>query len=272
MFGRLKKNIKKTDIQEVLSSVKIIGLIMLPFIILVINESSSYHKDSNLNFWIFGIITSTIITLLAYKNFYMLDNFRLELNNKDFMNVIIGVLILKTGGWFISWLNNFDKPLNQKVWESIWKTEKDHLHYYIVDSSIASPVIEEFIFRGLVFFAVYKSIQQLKRAKFWNFKDKTNNIITATIFLVISSLFFSSVHLSNSFLTMLPYLFAGIVFGLFYIITKNLMITILIHAMNNFTAFNRINETGTYKILISLLIFTFVFWLCKDFRKGKIKV
>ncbi|HDD5929513.1 TPA: CPBP family intramembrane metalloprotease [Staphylococcus aureus] len=256
MIGKIKSNIKEFNLQDVYIALKISSLVVLPFAIGIINEQASYYKGININYWLFGVILSTIVALLIYKSFYMPKDYKVKMDNKSFVIVLLGLIFLKSGGWLISWLNNFKEPQNQKIWESIWADSQDQLHYYVIDSVVVAPVIEEVLFRGILFFAVYMLIKELKKWKKWKFSDKTNQYITAILFILVSGLFFSSVHLSQSFLTSLPYLFAGVTFAIIFVITKNLLITITIHAISNLTSFIDITEIQTYKLLFALLIIT----------------
>ncbi|TOZ68291.1 hypothetical protein DJ442_12435 [Staphylococcus pseudintermedius] len=256
MINKIKSNSKKFNLQDVYIALKISSLVVLPFAIGIINEQASYYKGININYWLFGVILSTIVALLIYKSFYMPIGYKVKLDNKSFVIVLLGLIFLKSGGWLISWLNNFKEPQNQKIWESIWADSQDQLHYYVIDSVVVAPVIEEVLFRGILFFAVYMLIKELKKWEKWKFSDKTNQYITVILFILLSGLFFSSVHLSQSFLTSLPYIFAGVTFAIIFVITKNLLITITIHAISNLTSFIDITEIQTYKLLFILLIIT----------------
>ncbi|MBH4491698.1 CPBP family intramembrane metalloprotease [Staphylococcus aureus] len=267
MIVKIKSNLKKIDLQDVYLATKLITLVILPFFIISINEHASYHKGININYWVFGAVFSTIVALLIYKSFYMPIGYKIKLDNKSFIIALLGLIFLHSGGWVISWLNNFESPENQKAWESIWNKNQDQLHYYIIDSVVVAPVIEEVIFRGVLFFAVYMMIKELKKWRKWNFRDKTNQYITIILFILVSALLFSSIHLSQSFLMSLPYLFAGITLAIIFVITKNLFITITIHALNNFINFNHINEIQTYKLLSLLLIISIIVFIFSNIKE-----
>ncbi len=267
IIDKIKSNIKEFNLQDVYIALKISSLIILPFAIEIINEQASYYKGININYWLFGVILSTIVTLLIYKSFYMPIGYKVKLDNKSFIIALLGLIFLKTGGWLISWLNNFEDPQNQKVWEDIWNKNQDQLHYYVIDSVVVAPVIEEVLFRGILFFAVYMLIKELKKWDKWRFSDKTNQYITVILFILVSGLLFSSIHLSQSFLTSLPYLFAGLTLAIIFVITKNLLITIIIHALSNLTSFNHINEIQTYKLLSLLLLISIIVWFFNNIKE-----
>ncbi|MBJ6252667.1 CPBP family intramembrane glutamic endopeptidase [Staphylococcus aureus] len=267
MIVKIKSNLKKLDLQDVYLAIKVISLVILPYFIIIINEHARYHKDININYWVFGVIFSTIVALLIYKSFYMPIGYKIKLDNKSFIIALLGYIFLHSGGLLISWLNNFESPENQKAWESIWNKNQDQLHYYIIDSVVVTPVIEEVIFRGVLFFALYMMIKELKKWRKWNFRDKTNQYITIILFILVSATLFSSVHLSQSFLMSLPYLFAGITLAIIFVITKNLLVTIMIHALNNFINFNHINEIQTYKLLSLLLIISIIVFIFSNIKE-----
>lgn len=56
----------------------------------------------------------------------------------------------------------------------------------------------------------------------------------------------------------LTHLFASVTLAIIFVITKNLFITITIHALNNLISFNHINEIQTYKLLSVLLIISII--------------
>ncbi|PTJ36429.1 CPBP family intramembrane glutamic endopeptidase [Staphylococcus simulans] len=196
---------------------------------------------------------------------------KVKLDNKSFIIVLLGLIFLKSGSLLISWLINFNKPQNQKDWENIWEKNQDSLHYYAIDGVIVAPVIEEVLFRGVLYFGAYMLIKELKKMKKWKFSNKTNQYITATLFILVSSFLFSSVHLSQSFLMSLPYLFFGITLAIIFVITKNLLITIIIHVLNNlfsFFSFFQSNEIQEYKLLLFLLL---ILAIILFFNKIKVK-
>ncbi|WP_408642066.1 CPBP family intramembrane glutamic endopeptidase [Staphylococcus caledonicus] len=92
----------------------------------------------------------------------------------------------------------------------------------------------------------------------WSFRDKTNQYITNILFILVSTLLFWSIHLAQSLLMSLTHLFASVTLAIIFVITKNLFITITIHALNNLISFNHINEIQTYKLLSVLLIISII--------------
>ncbi|EHT3670517.1 CPBP family intramembrane metalloprotease [Staphylococcus pseudintermedius] len=199
--------------------------------------------------------------------------YKVKLDNKSFIIVLLSLIFLKSSGILISWVNNFNEPQNQKVLENIWSNNQESLHYYVIESVIVAPVIEEVLFRGVLFFAAYMLIKELKNMKKWKFSNKTNQYITATLFILVSSFLFSSMHLSQSFLMSLPYLFFGITLAIIFVITKNLLITITIHVLNNLLSFFNFFQshakqenilTQEYILLLSLLLIsTIIFFFNK---------
>lgn len=271
--NNIKQNIKKLNWNDVYLQLKIGSLVTIPIVIEIIHELTRYYKDININLWLFGAIVSTIVALVIYKSFYMPIGYKVKLDNKSFIIVLLGLIFLKSVGLLIWWLINFNQPQNQKEWENIWNKNQDSLHYYAIDGVIVAPVIEEVLFRGVLFFAAYMLIKELKNMKKWKFSNKTNQYITATLFILVSSFLFSSMHLSQSFLMSLPYLFFGITLAIIFVITKNLLITITIHVLNNSLSFfnffqsNAKQEdilTQEYILLLSiLLISTIIFFFNK---------
>lgn len=277
IISNIKQNIKKLSWYDLYLQFKIGSLVAIPIVIEIIHELTRYYKDININLWLFGAIVSTIVALLIYKSFYMPIGYKVKLDNKSFIIVLLGLIFLKSVGLLIWWLINFNQPQNQKEWENIWNKNQDSLHYYAIEGVIVAPVIEEVLFRGVLFFAAYMLIKELKNMKKWKFSNKTNQYITATLFILVSSFLFSSMHLSQSFLMSLPYLFFGITLAIIFVITKNLLITITIHVLNNslsFFSFFQSNAkqedilTQEYILLLSLLLISTIIFF---FNKTKTK-
>lgn len=91
---------------------------------------------------------------------------------------------------------------------------------------IGAPIMEEIIFRGVIMNEVFRGAN--------NQKISSNMEI---IGLIISSILFSSTHLSANFSSFLMYMALGVCMGGTYLLTKSLKCSIALHFLNNFLSF-----------------------------------
>lgn len=254
MSIRLWNQVKNVYFKDIHSPLKYSILIVIPYAMVMLSSKLTYNKGISNSAWVFGVVILTIVALLMYKTLYLTKGYTIKMNSKSLVIVVIGLIILKSGGWLISWLSHFEKSKNQELLEKKWAENPELLHYYIIDTAIVAPVVEEILFRGILFFGIWKLMGIVSKWKKWNYKEKTNEKIVAVIFVVLSGILFSLVHLTQNIATLLPYLFAGVTFAVIFIMSKNLLIPITIHGLNNFMSFHHITAPDTYKILLMLLI------------------
>lgn len=94
-------------------------------------------------------------------------------------------------------------------------TEYSGVSHFVALISIAiiPAIIEEYIFRGYILSVFFK-----------------NHLLVGTI---ISSILFAILHQSNNLIGYLPFIFISLVVSLSYLKTKNLLVPITIHFLNN---------------------------------------
>lgn len=139
--------------------------------------------------------------------------------------------------------------------------------YSLFDGGIRAPIIEEVIFRGLLFIVVSAVIYKV-------FKGKANNnikdIMVIFTFIGVSSILFGWLHVSkhNDYMHIFTYALFGLFLAVVYVLTKNLLWTIMLHMINNITATLRISDKlditkGTAAIAsgIELVIYISYFYL-----------
>lgn len=89
---------------------------------------------------------------------------------------------------------------------------------FILFISIVGPLLEEFVFRKVIFGEIYNAI-------------KGNRVVSFLIATTVSSLIFALAHQDFKFIPI--YFGMGIVFSLAYVWTKRLSVPIIIHMMQN---------------------------------------
>lgn len=188
----------------------------------------------------------------------MRDGFKLKFNNKTLIEVFIGLLILKSGLQFIQFLTNAGKSINQKGWDYIWSTNKDQLHIYIVQTGFEAPFLEELFFRGFIYILIFKAAKEAFSLLNKNFNTKKSECIINFTFILISSILFANIHSTDSFITLLPYIYSGLILGCMYVLTKNILVTMLIHSLNNIMVFLDFSIKETYLFILVIMVFTLI--------------
>lgn len=110
---------------------------------------------------------------------------------------------------------------------------KEHIGMLIpffIASCIVSPIVEEIVFRGYA----YMLISNVTSAICKKFKiQRYEKVITITTFIIFPSVIFGASHKQGSIYSLLTYIFAGVVFALLFLITKNIWVSIVVHIINN---------------------------------------
>lgn len=109
---------------------------------------------------------------------------------------------------------------HQSVWEGLYKT------------GIKAPIVEEIVFRGLLYSVIVLVILYILNA---NVEDKSRRLIATYIFVLLSSTVFGYLHVSpyGDFENIGVYLLPGIIFSIIFILTKNVMYSIVVHMLGN---------------------------------------
>lgn len=109
---------------------------------------------------------------------------------------------------------------NQNFWESLYET------------GIQAPIIEEILFRGLGYSFLVLILLYFMRA---NTENQSRRIIATFIFFVISSFVFGYLHVSpyGDYENMGSYILSGMIFSVVFLLTKNIVYSIMVHMLNN---------------------------------------
>lgn len=145
--------------------------------------------------------------------------------------------------------------------------------YSIFDSSVSAPIIEEVIFRGVIYLTISLVLISVSKSKhrvcrFINERLIGNTKLYVYItFILISSVYFGYKHVEKSgdFQYIWTYIASGLVLSIVYLITKNILYTIFIHGISNtFAVLNNIQAVGISSYsgdigaLIELAMYLFV--------------
>ncbi|MCD8875463.1 CPBP family intramembrane metalloprotease [Mammaliicoccus sciuri] len=140
---------------------------------------------------------------------------------------------------------------------------------------ILSPIVEEIIFRGLLYMVCSGIVILVFNRFFKKAVRKHIDKTTGIIFVVISSVGFGVLHVirAGDFENIAPYAIAGFVLSVLYVITKTIYVPILLHMIVNiistFGSSYRVGIIDTniaYSIVVFILLYSvigFCVWILR---------
>lgn len=123
-----------------------------------------------------------------------------------------------------------DEPKNQeKIIEAMRNQSFGESLY---EMWIQAPIIEEILFRGLGYSFLVLILLYFMRA---NTENQSRRVIATFIFFVISSFVFGYLHVSpyGDYENMGSYILSGMIFSVVFLLTKNIVYSIMVHMLNN---------------------------------------
>ncbi|MFC1256747.1 intramembrane glutamic endopeptidase MroQ [Staphylococcus xylosus] len=167
------------------------------------------------------IIASFIIILI---NHFIANPTSLEQQPKEKKRYAIGWALV---GYFIvmiyqiidNMINIYllGAPQSSPNTERLMKVAQE-IPIFIILISVVGPILEEFVFRKVIFGEIYNMI-------------RANNTIKFLIAGIVSSIIFSAAHSDPSFFII--YFGMGMIFSALYVYTKRIWVPILVHIMQN---------------------------------------
>src|SRR5699024_2432170 len=151
---------------------------------------------------------------------------------------------------------NFKAPHNQE--RANESAEKHTLLESIISSDIKAPVIEEIIFRGLLFLVVVVVSNLISN----NANKRIVNIVFIITSVIIFGLFhcvswnelFTNMVFTTEFEKAFLYIVPGIIYSLLYVSTQRLYIPILAHMLNNILGLTLFGEQQLENLIVWFVI------------------
>lgn len=105
----------------------------------------------------------------------------------------------------------------------------------IINIGLLSPIIEEVIFRGLLYIVCSGIVILVFNRFFKHAERKHIDKTTGITFVIISCITFGLPHVirDGDYQNITPYILSGIVFSVLYVITKTIYVPILLHMLGN---------------------------------------
>ncbi|HDA2407114.1 TPA: CPBP family intramembrane metalloprotease [Staphylococcus aureus] len=205
MFSR-NNNIFVDDL-SVTKDNYLIAVLKMLVIFLVINYGTdvSYdHEYVELFIILLGVVLLKVlnINLLSFK----------KLKFTHMLYIIFGFLLM----YGLDYLYDMFAPptLNEILIDE--ESEDAPYHLALLSNAIIPPITEEIICRGLIIRILFR-----------------NHLFLG---FIVSTVFFTLIHESDTLIGYLPYFYSGLIFGYTYLKTKRLEVPILIHFINNLLA------------------------------------
>ncbi|MDR2832229.1 MAG: CPBP family intramembrane metalloprotease [Streptococcaceae bacterium] len=179
------------------------------------------NKLTNQTFSVFQLFVSLVVLVLTsslfiiwrkrkFNEFWTIRN--LKGNASIIFNGYLAIIFTRAFSQLIMWLGHVEISDNQ-AWLKVFQQQMP-FGLAILSIALVGPLMEESIFRlgmiGLIF-----------KEKKW-------------IGLLISSIIFGFLHSPNNIFSFFPYFFMGIVFGVVYIKTQKIEVSMTLHALWNF--------------------------------------
>lgn len=236
----------------------------IAYIVVESIRNTEVKMDNNL-VYILAIILSILIYITnmnfnLVKNEYIdtkpLHKPNLTLHDKIFI-ILAGYLIEKLFAFFFYFgLSPHQKELNNEY-------DSHSFSELMLADSLVPGIIEEILNRGLIYLLVYGLVILINSIRDKE-NDQNNKLYKSHgfIFLILSSLWFGYGHISNfgEIKYMWVHVASGFVLGLIFLITKDLKLSICIHAMGNALAvmYDYSDLTSNIRFFISGAIILYV--------------
>ncbi len=198
-------------------------LVAVPIIYMTIIKMS--NTDEN-NYLVQSIITlvsylALAVTFCIMLRKYLFDDIK-ELKNKWWFKLllVIGLIVaIKLMEWFCGWFYSlFGETINGNNQDAVVNNIKENAVLMAFSTCIFAPIVEEIIFRKCIFSYFLKDIYAI----------------------LVSTFAFGLIHVIGTldFIHILPYLFTGALFSIFYSLSKrNIYVPLLAHMVVNTISF-----------------------------------
>lgn len=254
-----KENAKKrrSEPKKVINAMAAVCLIqvgvslLLQIIMMIVYSVSgaglmSFGSNDVIN-WLSAVLVplGTFLPALIYVVIKKPDlNNMLRFENRGALQAVLLIFV----GTAICWLGNIPAILISNIFESIGFNVSSEVStdvtsstwVYIFAVSILAPFMEEFFFRGLIFTKLEK--------------------YGTGFAILISGLLFGIAH--TQIVTIIFATIAGIALGYIYAKTRNLMVTVIIHVIYNFSTclsqYNKYFFGSNGKMIINIIYLSFI--------------
>lgn len=248
----------------------IMTIVMIVFLGIICFDICIYLKfkgDAYKNIYVYLImIVTSVVIYTLFKNYVK----RKEIIKDKYlkpkkMSWKSNIIIITSGILLKSELSQLfpSESENQNRVESNQKGM--NIFTALIDGSISPGIIEEICFRGILFIIILASSSYL-----FNYNKNRSDWIGLITFFVFSSVFFGFVHVAKSYdiQNIGGYVMSGIVLSFIFLLTRNLKLPIIVHALGNaFIIFYRYDMQFINYILLNVLLITCLYCVLRQYKK-----
>lgn len=215
---------------------KIIGLSALSIILIILLVYSelapkTYLEDINLlrvSFAVAPIVAIILYVALLklYKNSKSIANKYLKSRNVSWNYKIVVLFLTYIMAESIKPYVRNGKPDNQK---SLDQADNDFIKT-LIGSGFQAPIIEEIVFRGLLFLVIMTATSYL-----FNKKKNNHDVLGIAVFSILSTVVFGLVHVIayGDYEHIMTYIVSGAAFTFAFVVTRDIKVPIILHMLNN---------------------------------------
>lgn len=221
---------------EIVSILKIIGMCLLSIICIVLLVYGELIPKTYLdNITVLRVIY-TITPIVAiiiygailrlYRHSGVLEKKYLKQRNISWNYKIIVLFLTYIVAESIKPYVRNGKSCNQKILD---QADNDFIKT-LIGSGFQAPIIEEIVFRGMLFLVIMTATSYL-----FNKKPNKHDIIGIMIFGFLSSVIFGLVHViaCNDYGHIMTYIVSGAAFTFAFVVTRDIKVPIILHMLNN---------------------------------------
>ena len=228
--------IKHKLASEMKTITKIIGLSALSIILIILLVYSelapkTYLEDINLlrvSFAVAPIVAIILYVALLklYKNSKSIANKYLKSRNVSWNYKIVVLFLTYIMAESIKPYVRNGKPDNQK---SLDQADNDFIKT-LIGSGFQAPIIEEIVFRGLLFLVIMTATSYL-----FNKKKNNHDVLGIAVFSILSTVVFGLVHVIayGDYEHIMTYIVSGAAFTFAFVVTRDIKVPIILHMLNN---------------------------------------
>lgn len=137
-------------------------------------------------------------------------------------------------------------------------------------ASFNAPIIEEVIFRGMLFIIILTATSFL-----FNETNRKSMFLRMAIYVTLSTIIFGFLHVlvSGDYQHVFPYLVPGFIYSIVFALTRDIKVTILLHILNNSSVhlyeygYEQINVVINILLVLTALIGLFIYFKSDDFKQ-----
>ncbi len=258
-------------IKEIKNIFNSIGFITLGIITFILFLEMKFFADNLKSTLVHILIISMVIALyILYKAFNKKKN---QIANKYYKSISIPLyskIYIVCIAIYIQTLisskfssDTANQRLNEKHDEGL------SMDTILTSGSLTAPIIEEIIFRGVLFITILSASSY--------FKNKTknpNDKLGLISFFIFSSLLFGFVHVAkgNDIENIWGYLVSGIILSLVFVFTRDIKLVIAIHMIGNTCSIlgRQDYENIVYLIGFMMIIYIFVYTVWFLYKKENV--